>query len=238
MDVVLNFLGNPWVVGIGTGAISGLSVNVISRFVWARKDNKEYKQKTNSANNEIIYSLRSIVAEATMPKKEVIEAIARATARKYEIKRESLMTLAEISDTLIKEVMDSNFLSHEQKENYTTKISSVVSPAAKRKRPKSLMVYEDAYYRYRRNMYFKYINYFSLITAAGMIILTAVTLNSEPAFFDTLFTTNNDLLPVLLATAAIPLFAILTLRDSSIINDIMNATYDITDRLLHPRKRK
>lgn len=93
---------NPWIVGVGTAVISGLAVNLISRTLWSRKEDSEYRQKIDAANSEVIYALRPSVAEASMPSREIVESLARAAARKYSLKRESLLSLEEYADSLIK----------------------------------------------------------------------------------------------------------------------------------------
>jgi len=218
MEGFFSFFANPWVVGIGTGAISGLSVNIISRLILTRKDNKEFKQKTSSANNEIIYSLRSAVAEASMPKEEIIESIARATAQKYEVKRDSLMSLTEITDALIKEVMDSNFLSQDQKDKYTTKIVSVITKASKKHSQTHERINEDLYLRHKRNLSYRYINYLSLVTATMVVVVTSIGFGDQSIFRMNDLNVGGELLPLIVATLIIPIFAVLTLRDNSIIN--------------------
>ena len=218
MEGFFNFFANPWVVGIGTGAISGLSVNIISRLILTRKDNKEFKQRTSSANNEIIYSLRSAVAEASMPNEEIIESIARATAQKYEVKRDSLMSLTEITDALIKEVMDSNFLSQDQKDKYTTKIVSVITKASKKRSQTHERINEDLYLRYKRNLSYRYINYLSLVTATMVVVVTSIGFSDQSIFRTNGLNVGGELLPLIVATLIIPIFAVLTLRDNSIIN--------------------
>src|SRR6478752_1387093 len=93
----MEWWSNPWIVGIGTAIISGVVVNLISRALWSRRDNSELRQKIDSANNEIIYALRPSVAEGAMPSKEILMALINATARKYSLKTQNLMTVSEFA---------------------------------------------------------------------------------------------------------------------------------------------
>jgi len=46
------FLNNPWTIGIGGGVFSGLLVTLITRYLFSRKENREYLQKIVTANHE------------------------------------------------------------------------------------------------------------------------------------------------------------------------------------------
>ena len=54
---IMNFLYNPWFIGIGGGIVSSLIVFFVTRAISNRKGNKEYLQRIKTANNEILYSL-------------------------------------------------------------------------------------------------------------------------------------------------------------------------------------
>ena len=63
----MEFLSNPWVLGIGGGVLSGLLVTLITRYFFSKRENREYLQKIATANNEIIYAIRPAIAEKLMP---------------------------------------------------------------------------------------------------------------------------------------------------------------------------
>jgi hypothetical protein len=168
---------NPWFVGIGTAVLSGLAVNYISRTLWSRRDDSEYGQKIDAANNEVLYALRPSVAEASMPTKAIIESLVRATARKYVLKHESLMPLEDIADALIKEVMDSSFISHEQKVKYCTEIEAI-------KQTNRTITVEDGaslggadpFYAYRRKQRDEVATILSVSAAAMALVTTLSTI--------------------------------------------------------------
>jgi hypothetical protein len=118
---------HPWIVGIGAALISGLLVNLISKKFGLNSD-KHYREKIDTANNEVIYALRPSIAEGAMPSQQIIESLTKATARKYALKPENLMSPDDFADSLIKEVMDSNFLSHEKKIEYCTEVLKLKTP--------------------------------------------------------------------------------------------------------------
>ncbi len=227
MEWFFGFINNQWTIGIGTGLVSGVGVNVLLKLILNRKDNKEFRQKIATANSEIIYSLRSAVAEESMPNKNVIESIARATARKHEVKRTSLISISEIADDLIKEVMDSNFLSQEQKDKYTNEILAATSesPAAMAKSERSAE--EDVYFSLRKSLSSQYINYLSFIITLIVVALTLILSNEKTESFGELFgTTGGDTLPIIIGAILIPVVAALALMDNVLvraINNILNA---------------
>ncbi len=59
---MLDWLSNPWVIGVGGGVISGLLVTLITRNLFSRREQREYRQKMETANNEIIYGVFSQVS--------------------------------------------------------------------------------------------------------------------------------------------------------------------------------
>ena len=114
----MDWLDNPWVVGIGGGILSGLAVTLSSRIILSRKDRGEYVQKLQSANREIVYALRPGISEGLVPERRVVVALINATARKFAIHRGDLHGPDEIREELTKEIMDSSFISAKTKQEY------------------------------------------------------------------------------------------------------------------------
>lgn len=122
------FFGNPWVIGIGGGILSGIIVTFVSRALFSRRDNREYTQKLLSANHEVLYAIRPGVSEGLVPSQAVIEALVAATARKYGVDVTDLYTPKQIAQELMKEVMDSSFISAKSKEQYCDQLSPLITP--------------------------------------------------------------------------------------------------------------
>lgn len=119
------WLNNAWVIGIGASIISGPIVSYITRLIFKNKDNAEYLQKINAANREVVYAIRPSIPEGMIPTDNVFTALIDATARRYGLKTIDLYSSTEISQELIKEVMDSNFISADTKEKYCKKLLSI-----------------------------------------------------------------------------------------------------------------
>ena len=123
----MDIFNNAWVVGIGGGILSGLVVTLITRYLFSKKDNKEYAQKIAAVNKEVVYALRPGISEGHIPDMEVLHSLINATARKYKINREDAYQAKQIAEELIKEIMDSSFISSDTKKNYCETLAHLVN---------------------------------------------------------------------------------------------------------------
>jgi hypothetical protein len=114
---------NGWFVGIGSSLLAGVVLSLVSWFLLAKRRRHEFLQLVMLANREVMYAIRPGIAEGHIPGGNVIQAMANATARKYGLERRDLFTTAELADELVKEVMDSSFLSSAQKADYCSKLA-------------------------------------------------------------------------------------------------------------------
>jgi len=117
----IGFLNNPWVIGI----FGGLIVTAISRYLFSKRDNKEYRQKIVTANQEILYAIRPGVSEGKLASLEVFKSLVAATSLKYNVEKHDLHKPRDIANHLIKEVMDSSFISVELKHQYCDALSEL-----------------------------------------------------------------------------------------------------------------
>jgi hypothetical protein len=119
MDISL--INNPWVIGI----LGGLIVTAMSRYLFSKRDNKEYRQKIVTANQEILYAIRPGVSEGKLASLEVFKSLVAATSSKYNVEEYDLYKPRDIANHLIKEVMDSSFISVELKHQYCDALASL-----------------------------------------------------------------------------------------------------------------
>jgi hypothetical protein len=113
-----SILTNSWTVGIIGGIISGLIVFFVTNRLVSRRENKEYQQKVRIANNELLYSIRPLIVEQSLPTIQMINSLLLSTAKKYTVQLADLYTKDDIADDLTKEVMDNPFLTSENKLRY------------------------------------------------------------------------------------------------------------------------
>jgi len=121
-------LNNPWFIGIGGGILSGLVVTWLSRLFLSKKEDREYLQKVAGANRDVIYAIRPGISEGQIPSGQVIEALRHSTARRYSIDVGDIYTIQQLSEELIKEVMDSSFISSGKKSEFCEQLSTMVEP--------------------------------------------------------------------------------------------------------------
>jgi hypothetical protein len=124
----MGIFNNPWLVGIGTGIVSGLLVAWVLNLFLSKKRDREYRQQVSSANREVIYSIRSSIPEDALPRRETVEALINSTARRYGLDASELYQPKQISEELIKEVMDSSFLSSAKKSEYCDALIPLGAP--------------------------------------------------------------------------------------------------------------
>src|SRR6266851_3086470 len=114
----MQWLDNAWVVGTGTGVLSGIVVTWVAQWILSRKENRDYRKNVAEANREIVYTIRSGIPEEQIPSREIILALTNSTARRYSVSAADLYAPREIAEELIKEVMDSSFLPAGKKTEY------------------------------------------------------------------------------------------------------------------------
>lgn len=108
-------INNPWVIGIGGGIISSLIVFFVTQYISRKRGKREYIQKIEIANNDILYFIRPLIIDKKIPTMEIISAIRFSTAKKYGIKEEDLYNETSLYNDLVTEIMANSFLSAEQK---------------------------------------------------------------------------------------------------------------------------
>ncbi|CAA0121228.1 Uncharacterised protein [BD1-7 clade bacterium] len=122
----MEILNNAWVIGIGGGVLSGLLVTLITRYIFSKKDDKEYVQKLAAVNKEVVYALRPGISEGHIPDEEVLSSLINASARKYKVSRDDVFRPKQIAEELIKEIMDSSFISSDTKKNYCETLAHLI----------------------------------------------------------------------------------------------------------------
>lgn len=121
----MEIFSNPWVVGIGGGIFSGLIVAYISRLIFSKRDNREYAQKISQANHEVLYAVRPGISEGVVPTNGILKSLIDATARRYSVDVSDMHDLNDVSSELIKEVMDSSFISASAKQEFCEKLTAI-----------------------------------------------------------------------------------------------------------------
>jgi hypothetical protein len=112
------FLTNTWVVSI----ITGLIVYVLTKLLETFREKRHYVNTLKLANDEVFNTIKVMIPEDTLPSPKVLFSLHRATAKKYGVKQEDMYVLPTIINSLIKEILDSSFLSYHDKVLYSEKL--------------------------------------------------------------------------------------------------------------------
>jgi hypothetical protein len=130
----MDWYSNPWFIGIVGSIPGGFLVNWASGYFLGKRENREYLQKVIGANREIVYAIRPGISEGQIPTADVLTALANATARRYSVEASELYSPSQIAEELVKEVMDSSFISSAQKADYCARLTEL-GGLAKRQAP-------------------------------------------------------------------------------------------------------
>lgn len=190
----MDLLNNSWVVGIGTGILSGIVVTIITRRIFTKKDEREIAQNVLSANREILYALRPGISEGHIPERGVLNSLRNATARRYKLEPHLLYSPKSIAEELIKEIMDSSFISSETKHQYCESLNSLLSPEnpehERAEQLENTRFVARIEYRERMTMLFSLT--IGLLTAMATVYITMKSSSSGSVFskvFDSLMPT-------------------------------------------------
>lgn len=98
-------------------------------YVLGKRENREYIQKVIGANRGVVYAIRPGISEGQIPTGEVLTSLLNATARRYGVEARDLYSPAQIAEELVKEVMDSSFISCVQKGEYCARLAALGNAA-------------------------------------------------------------------------------------------------------------
>ena|SRR5690554_1510054 len=125
-------LANPWLVRIGGGLICGIIAYLVSSLVVAKKEKKYYLRKLYSANQEILQTVRPMIAKEDLFDIHLFNSIISSTANKYNVDREDLYNIHSLIDDIITDIMQSSFLTMEQKDQYCKNLMDLKTKRSKK----------------------------------------------------------------------------------------------------------
>lgn len=160
-----DIINNPWVTGIGGGIISSIIVFFITRYIFSKKEKKEYLQKIETANNEILHSIRPLIVEKEIPDNELVNSVRHSIAKKYGVKSEDLYSDLSLSNDFICKIMSNSFLSSQQKLEFCTNIKKL------KEKPKTLSDKNVEYVYLNRKSSLSQINSVMLASMTGVMVM-------------------------------------------------------------------
>ena len=204
----LDWLNDPWVIGIGGGILSGLVVTAVSRLLLSKRENREYAQKLAAANQEIVYAIRPGIPEGVFPTRQVLAALGAATARKYAVEKGDLFGPSELAQELMKEVMDSSFLSASDKQEHCSKLAEIDKPAQVKSTGKQATSASEArrtaseFAKYRERMT-SLMSMMMGMTATATTMLVVFFRERDASLFDEKF--QSSIIPIAVAVMSLVL---------------------------------
>jgi hypothetical protein len=122
---LFSFIQNEWTIGIIGGVVSGIIVYWLTGYFVGKKENKVYRKNVDSANLEVLGILRPLIADNSSLSPKTLSSMISAVSRKWDIKVNEMLKLDQYGEELIREVMASNFISSDTKNQYTVSIEKV-----------------------------------------------------------------------------------------------------------------
>lgn len=226
----MDIFNNAWVVGIGGGILSGLIVTLITRYIFSKKDNKEYAQKVSVVNKEVVYALRPGISEGHIPDKEVLSSLINATARKYKVERNDTYQAKQIAEELIKEIMDSSFISSETKKNYCETLAHLVNVERLEATPSESRIERisiESEFRKRQNERMSTV--LGMTAAMGTMLAALTTVFDKPVFSSALKDIVGIALPTVTVLASVIIATAAMLLSMKLKNGRSNKKEEIAD---------
>ena len=121
-----SLLSNVWFISIASSIISGFIVYFFTSRVFSTKQNKEYFQKVNAANNEILYIIRPLIVDKNIPDFDALSSLINSTSIKYQVNIKDLYTRERLEDDIIREVLGNPFLNSTAKTEYCRTVKSLL----------------------------------------------------------------------------------------------------------------
>jgi hypothetical protein len=117
------FFSNNWVVSI----LTGITVYIVTKIWESIREKRHYVNTLKLANQEVFNTIKITIPEDHLPSIHILRSLHSATAKRYGVKQDDMDNLISILDDLSKEILDSSFLSYDDKLKYCDKIIGVQS---------------------------------------------------------------------------------------------------------------
>jgi len=216
----MEWFSNPWVIGVLGSIPGGFLVNWVTGIILGKRENREYLQKVIGANREVVYAIRPGISEGQIPTAEVLTSLLNATARRYAVEPSDLYTATQIAEELVKEVVDSSFISSVQKSQYCTQLATL-GMTARREAPETATEPEHrSIAEYRQRLISSVGVLLGILTATMTVAFSALgILHPKSLDIVTSDKTLQQFLPVFLpvfatgATMAVALAVFVSYRD-------------------------
>lgn len=161
-----NILSNSWVQSI----VAGIIVSGIFELINYLKEEKDYIKRVKNANEEFYTLILGILAENKVPEISILKRSLKGIAVKHTVKYSDISNVDHIFNLIVKETMQSNFLTYETKLELCNKLDVIVLLYDKEDDVK--ISDDDIYYKYTfyRNRRFRFLFLTGAISSISIII--------------------------------------------------------------------
>lgn len=103
----------------------GLLFYFLSQRSLSKRENSEYKQRVQLAKNDILFGIRPTITEDFIPTKETMESLIASTSIKHTVNIKDVFSVNSLINELIREVMESAFISSKLKKEYCENLAKL-----------------------------------------------------------------------------------------------------------------
>jgi len=122
---MLKFFTSPWVIGITGGIISGIIVFFVTNIIVSKKENRLYTQKISPTNFEILQTIRPLIVNKGRFNNDIFDSITSSLSNKHNVATKDLYSVSELCNDVITDIIQTPFLTSEQKDEYTENLLSI-----------------------------------------------------------------------------------------------------------------
>lgn len=119
------FINSNWGTSIIAGLLTGFLVSMLWEWGKRFRERKHYLESIELGNNKIFDIMESSIPEKQFLSDEVLISLPKSVSKEYKVHIEDLAPLTLIIDCVIKKIIESNFLSNENKVEYSNNLISV-----------------------------------------------------------------------------------------------------------------
>ncbi|MGX5475892.1 hypothetical protein [Bacillus toyonensis] len=112
----MDFISNPWFVGIAGGIVSGVIVFFITTAISNKISKKDYYNSVKEVNFKVSKMLIMSISEGKIPNPQVVSALLSSLAKRNNILLKDINTVEETYNDLVTELFETNFIPVEKKQ--------------------------------------------------------------------------------------------------------------------------
>lgn len=197
----MNFLTNPWFVGIIGGIISGIIVFFITGIIVNKINKKDYYKSVEEVNLKISKMLIMSISENKIPSSYVIDSLLSSLAKRYKVQKKDINSVEETYNDLITELFETNFIPIDKKQNLAESLIEIKNTLSEKENISNFVSENieidtqdknyDSEYAFKRLK----AKLLSFVISIGIVVpvyfISMYTLFKDNAFFNLIFDSKN-----------------------------------------------